>query len=166
MVHTCGEHADLVLLLAQSLPALEFAIYTRTANGRPYTLLDMSRIYSQRDFFSRPDRAQCNRFLRCQRRLYWTESRGTRGFLGVVSPLNGFASFVHTKEGPSGEDMSMTSAKPNRLTHRRCDYANDSLQRGIFPSQLQIQVGILTVGAAYTSNVGDGSSVPRVMYFL
>jgi hypothetical protein len=58
------------------------------AEGNGTAKRDLSRIYSQRDFFSRPDRAQCNRFLRCQRRLYWTESRGTGGSKGT--PLVGF----------------------------------------------------------------------------
>ena len=41
---------------------------------------DLSRIYSQGDFFSRPDRAQCNRFLRCQRRYIGQGQEEPGGF--------------------------------------------------------------------------------------
>jgi len=42
------------------------------------------------------------------------------GFLGGL-PLNGFASFVHTKGGPSGEDKPTNCRHP---TNRQCDPPN------------------------------------------
>ena len=48
--------------------------------GNGTTKRDLSRIYSQRDFFSRPDRAQCNRVLRCQRRYIGQSQEEPGGF--------------------------------------------------------------------------------------
>ena len=58
--------------------SMPIGLYLRAAPARAD--LDLSRIYSQRDFFSRPDRAQCNRFLRCQRRYIGQSQEEPGGF--------------------------------------------------------------------------------------